>query len=412
MARTAAVLLILLAVGLSAALGAAAAEPAKPFTVFPIDGGVVTTESLRGKVVVLEFSGTWCVPCRFIEAAFKEMVPQYDPAKVVFLSVFVGVSNDNASIEFHRETYGTTWTLATAPPSLMPDYGVISIPRVFVIDREGYVTHDWQPIASDIGLTEQTKQEIGPAIDRALGGTATPVDVVALSIPVLLVVAGFLSFFSPCSFPVLPAFMAYYLNLEAKGGKAGVGTAAGRGFVASLGIIAVYGLIAAVVAALGIAAQAVVPFLSPVVGLILVSAGILILLPFQYHFLTRPFVALKQRLAARLGSRWTPGIGAKLFAFGAGYGAAGFACVAPVFIGAVLAASALGDTGQAAVGLLLYVLVVIGLMTAVTVALHVAGDKALNKVKSWSVAMKYISATALLVAGGYLLLAYYLAFLA
>jgi cytochrome c biogenesis protein CcdA len=127
-------------------------------------------------------------------------------------------------------------------------------------------------------------------------------------------------------------------------------------------------------------------------------------LPFQYHFLTRPFRTVKERLAARLGTRWTPGVRAKLFAFGAGYGAAGFACVAPPFIGAVLNASVVGRPQDAAFGLLLYVVIVIALMTGVTVALQLAGTRALEKIKVWSGVIKYVSAVALSLAGVYLLL--------
>jgi len=147
-------------------------------------------------------------------------------------------------------------------------------------------------------------------------------------------------------------------------------------------------------------------------GVVLITFGILALLPFQYHWITRPFIALKNRIVGAFGGKWEPGVGTKLFAFGAGYGAAGFACVAPPFIGAVLAASAIGSPGLAAIGLFLYVAIVILLMIGVTVALHIAGDRALKKIRVWSVAMKYISAAALIIAGAYLLYLFVLAYFA
>jgi len=147
-------------------------------------------------------------------------------------------------------------------------------------------------------------------------------------------------------------------------------------------------------------------------GVVLITFGILALLPFQYHWLTRPFIALKNKIAAQFGGKWQPGTRTKLFAFGAGYGAAGFACVAPPFIGAVLNASALGAPDQAFLGLGLYVAIVIALMVSVTVALHVAGDRALKKIRAWSAAMKYVSAAALIIAGGYLLYLFYVAYTA
>ena len=94
-ARTSQIAMALLALAVLIALPSSAAKPAPSFTVFPIDGGALSPASLRGKVVVLEFSGTWCIPCRFIEAAFKEMYADYPPTDVVFLGVFISPNNDN-----------------------------------------------------------------------------------------------------------------------------------------------------------------------------------------------------------------------------------------------------------------------------------------------------------------------------
>ena len=140
---------------------------------------------------------------------------------------------------------------------MQTDYGVETLPHAFVIDGEGYVNLEW---AATVGVspTDSARANLRPAIERALAGTGTRIDVTSLSVPVLLVVAAFLSFFSPCSFPVLPAFMAYYLKEDAKGAKASNAVAAGRGFLASLGIVTVYGIIAVVVAGAGFAGQALV----------------------------------------------------------------------------------------------------------------------------------------------------------
>jgi cytochrome c-type biogenesis protein len=384
-------------------------EPAKPFAVFTVDGQTITVGGPRDKVLLVDFSGIVCDPCRLAEVALRELHPVYSD-RVEFLSVFIGWGGggaDNASILSFRSSEAAAgrpipWHLATAALTMQTDYGVVTIPDMFVIDQRGFVVHEWKG-AVGVHPTEGVRSDLPPALERAIAGNATPINVTSLSIPALLVVAAFLSFFSPCSFPVLPAFMTYYLKEDAKGAKASNAVAAGRGFLASLGIVAVYGLIAIIIAAAGFAAQAIVKWLPPIIGVVLIVLAVLTLLPFQYHFLTRPFIALKQKLVARFGGKWTPGLGAKLFSFGVGYGAAGFACVAPPFIGAVLNASALGSMDQAIVGLVLYVSIVISLMVTITVALHIAGDRALRRVKAWAGAMKYVSAVALIIAGLYLI---------
>jgi cytochrome c-type biogenesis protein len=384
-----------------------APRPAAAFAVTDIDGNALNSTGLLGDVVLLDFSGTWCEPCKIVENAFKEIFPSYS-TRVVFLSVFIPPLNDQISLEAHRQDRGIPagWHIAPDSDQMNTKFAVSSLPRLFILNRAGYVTLDWQPSAYTGLSVAVVKNAVTPVLDRTIAGQASTINVASLGIPALMVLAAFLSFFSPCSFPVLPAFMAYYLNLDAKGTKAGARVAAGRGFLASLGMVSVYGVIAIIVFTAGLAARNL-QYISPIIGVILIVAAVLSLLPFQYHYLTKPFIALKKAIAARLGGKWKPGMGARLFAFGAGYAAAGFACVAPPLIGAMSAASAVGQPGEAAVGLLLYIFIVIGLMMAVTVALTVAGDRAIKKVRVWSGIMKYVSAVALLIAGGYLLWLFY-----
>ncbi|MCS7002986.1 MAG: TlpA family protein disulfide reductase, partial [Dehalococcoidia bacterium] len=64
-------------------------RPAPPFTVTLFDGSTVRLADLQGKVVVLNFWASWCVPCREEATTLQQMALRYQDQGVVFLGVNV-----------------------------------------------------------------------------------------------------------------------------------------------------------------------------------------------------------------------------------------------------------------------------------------------------------------------------------
>jgi cytochrome c-type biogenesis protein len=105
--------------------------------------------------------------------------------------------------------------------------------------------------------------------------------------------AGTATFFSPCSFPLVPGYVSHYLGSTAAGDGASadggtvlgrsaagstvasLGRALGVGLVVSVGMVLVYGGVAAVAITLGGRALADVALLELVVGVVFVAAGAL-----------------------------------------------------------------------------------------------------------------------------------------
>lgn len=50
--------------GPAAAARLKAGEPAPPFTLTGFDGSSITSDELRGQVVILNYWASWCIPCR------------------------------------------------------------------------------------------------------------------------------------------------------------------------------------------------------------------------------------------------------------------------------------------------------------------------------------------------------------
>lgn len=109
------------------------------FSATTLDGAVINSDSLRGKVVLVNFWATWCLPCRaempFLESMWKR---HRDDGLVV-----VGLSVDRGGEvqQFVRER-SITYPIAVVGGDAQAAFGgVPGIPTSFLLDREGRVRH-------------------------------------------------------------------------------------------------------------------------------------------------------------------------------------------------------------------------------------------------------------------------------
>jgi peroxiredoxin len=125
---------------LLAATGLTAGEgPAPAFEVTTLDGRLITSDSLAGKVVLVNFWATWCPPCR-LEMPGIERVWR---ARRGDGFVVLGLSTDHAGVDavkaFLAEK-GVTYPVAMATPSLVRGFrGYRGLPTSFLIDRAGVI---------------------------------------------------------------------------------------------------------------------------------------------------------------------------------------------------------------------------------------------------------------------------------
>ena len=115
------------------------AKPANlAFTLQDMDGNTVNLAAFRGKVIVLNFWATWCVPCRIEIPGLVELQETYGDQGLVVLGLSV---NDPADlIKPFAEEFGVNYPLLVGLDRLdfqeafAPIYG---IPITFLIARDG-----------------------------------------------------------------------------------------------------------------------------------------------------------------------------------------------------------------------------------------------------------------------------------
>jgi thiol-disulfide isomerase/thioredoxin len=123
-------------------------EAAVPFQVSSIDGGEVSAQQLRGRVVVLDFWATWCGPCRRELPEIERLYERFEGRRdVVFYAIDGGQTDtpgaQGDSPEQAREYFrkgGYRIPLARDPEGgLERSLSVSGYPTLLVLDRAGRV---------------------------------------------------------------------------------------------------------------------------------------------------------------------------------------------------------------------------------------------------------------------------------
>ena len=122
---------------------------APDFTLADLDGNWVSLSELKGKVVLLNFWGTWCGPCRQEIPAFIKLTEKYkkDGLEIVGITL---TSGPPENIQSFSDKWGINYTLLTdiegnETQVVTAKYGQVTgqritgIPTTFIIDREGYI---------------------------------------------------------------------------------------------------------------------------------------------------------------------------------------------------------------------------------------------------------------------------------
>lgn len=134
-ARTAAVIVAALLTTLASAAGPAPSV-APAFTLPSRDGKTVTLESLKGKVVMLNFWASWCGPCRKELPLLDQMYKRY--GKQGFALLGVNVDAESADAEKLLKVTPVTFPVLFDKESKVSQlYNVDSMPSSVFIDRNG-----------------------------------------------------------------------------------------------------------------------------------------------------------------------------------------------------------------------------------------------------------------------------------
>jgi len=116
----------------------------------------------QGKVVVLDFWASWCVPCRRSFPWMNAMHDKYKESGLVVLAVNLDRDRDNA--ESFLSKYAANFKIVYDPEAtLASEFGVEVMPSSFVIGRGGEI------VAKHTGFKVKRQDDYESTIRAAIG---------------------------------------------------------------------------------------------------------------------------------------------------------------------------------------------------------------------------------------------------
>jgi len=109
----------------------------------------VTQENYRGHVLVIDFFATWCLPCRQSIPHLVEMNRKYGKQGLHILGLSADEDGERAVKAFTSEHH-VNYPVALAGETTS-EFGVRSVPVMFVVDKKGKVAEVFRGYSVDTG---------------------------------------------------------------------------------------------------------------------------------------------------------------------------------------------------------------------------------------------------------------------
>ncbi len=111
------------------------------WSVATLDGRPVSSDDLRGRVVLVNVWATWCLPCRAEMPLLESMWTRHRDDGLVLLGFSVDRTGPESVRRFLEER-GITYPVAIVGADVERAFGGIpGVPASFLLDREGKVLH-------------------------------------------------------------------------------------------------------------------------------------------------------------------------------------------------------------------------------------------------------------------------------
>jgi cytochrome c biogenesis protein CcmG/thiol:disulfide interchange protein DsbE len=117
-------------------------RPAPPFHLNALAGakGTVSLQSLRGKVVLIDFWGTFCEPCKRSFPRLQELNAKYAESGLEIVAISEDEVEDRDKVPAFAQTYGASFVVGwDEDRAIAKAYKPETMPSSYIVDKKGFV---------------------------------------------------------------------------------------------------------------------------------------------------------------------------------------------------------------------------------------------------------------------------------
>ena len=145
---------------------------AKNFSLPLINGEMRDLTHYRGKVVIINFWASWCVPCLEEMPSLERLYQKFKDSGLVVLGI--GIDDTAQALEEFQKKLGITFPiLVDSKGTLKLPYSIRGYPETFIVDRKGKIVlfmdpDTNQPVTKVIGPRDWDSPEVMGRIKKLL----------------------------------------------------------------------------------------------------------------------------------------------------------------------------------------------------------------------------------------------------
>lgn len=162
MMRTTAALICAALMAIGAAVHAAAAAAAPNITIVDAGGNTQRLSDLAGKVVLIDFWASWCIPCRTSFPAIDALQRELGPKGLVVIALNVDEQRKNADA-FLAERPHVMRVAFDQKGQAAQAFSLQAMPSAVVIDRTGRIRY------THMGYTDKTVAQYRAEVLELIG---------------------------------------------------------------------------------------------------------------------------------------------------------------------------------------------------------------------------------------------------